>query len=149
MTPEEIQAQREAVVAEALTWLRTPYHHMGDIKGVGVDCAMLLVRVYAAVGLVPPDLEPRPYPADWHLHRSDERYLGFLDQYSVPVQTPGLGDVAVYQFGRCYSHGAIIVGENEVVHSYLHQGVTLASMLHDPLLDRAVEYRTLWPQAQG
>lgn len=25
-------------VTEALTWLGTPYHHQGRIKGVGVDC---------------------------------------------------------------------------------------------------------------
>lgn len=146
MTPQEIQQQREAVVAEAYTWLRTPYHHMGDIKGVGVDCAMLLVRIYASVGLVPPDLDPRPYPGDWHLHRSDERYLGFLEEYGTPVQAPALGDVAVYRFGRCFSHGTIVVGEGTVIHSYLKQGVTLASMSHDPLLDREVEYYTLWPE---
>lgn len=141
--------QRAAVVAEAHSWLRTPYHHMGGIKGVGVDCAMLLVRIYAAVGLVPEDLDPRPYPADWHLHRTDERYLGFLDVYGTPVQTPGIGDVAVYQFGRCYSHGAIVVDETTVIHSYLKQGVTLASMLHDPLVDRPVQFYTLWPSVVG
>lgn len=146
MTPEEIQAQREAVVAEAHTWLRTPYHHQGDIKGVGVDCAMLLVRIYGGVGVVPNDLDPRPYPADWHLHRTDEVYLSWLEVYGTPVQTPGLGDVAVYQFGRCYSHGSIVVADNTVIHSYLKQGVTLASMLHDPLVDRAVQYYTLWPE---
>lgn len=151
MTAPTEQEQREAVVAEAYSWLRTKYHHMGDIKYEdadnrgGVDCAMLLVRIYGTVGLVPPDLDPRPYPADWHLHRSDERYLGFLEEYGVPVQTPGLGDVAVYQFGRCFSHGAILVAPDTVIHSYMKQGVTLASTLVDPLVDRPVTYYTLWP----
>jgi len=27
-------SQRDEVVAEAETWLRTPYHHMGRVKGV-------------------------------------------------------------------------------------------------------------------
>lgn len=147
MTEAEIQAQRDAVVAEALTWLRTPYHHLGDIKGVGVDCAMLLVRIYGSVGVIPNDLDPRPYPSDWHLHRSDEVYLGWVTQYGTEVQTPAPGDVAVYRFGRCYSHGSIVVAENTVVHSYLKRGVELASMLHDPLADRAVTYYTLWPGA--
>lgn len=146
MTAEE-QAQRQAVIDEARTWLRTPYHHMGDVKGVGVDCAMLLVRVYGAVGLVPADLDPRPYPADWHMHRSDERYLGWVSQYGAVVQTPAPGDVAVYRFGRSYSHGAIVVDEATVIHSYLKRGVELASMLHDPLADRPVTFYTLWPRA--
>lgn len=135
---------REAVVQEALSWQRTPYHHMGDIKGVGVDCAMILVRVYAACGLVPRTLDPRPYPAEWHLHRSVERYLGWLDQYGREVDVPQPGDIAVYKFGRCYSHGAIVINENTVLHSYLKQGVTLASMDHDPLRDRLVKFYTLW-----
>jgi cell wall-associated NlpC family hydrolase len=147
MTPEEIQAQRDAVVVEATSWLRTRYHHQGDIKGVGVDCAMLLVRVFGAAGVIPNDLDPRPYPADWHLHRTDERYLGWVSQYGAIVQTPAPGDVAVYRFGRCYSHGAIVVAENTVIHSYLKRGVELASMLHDPLADRPVTYYTLWPEA--
>ena len=69
--------QRAAVVAEARSWIGTPYHHAADVKRHGVDCAMLLVRVYADVGLIS-KFDPRPYTRDWFLHRSEERYLGFL-----------------------------------------------------------------------
>ena len=68
--------QRAAVVAEARSWIGTPYHHAADVKGHGVDCALLLVRVYCDLGLVEP-FDPRPYTRDWFLHRSEERYLGF------------------------------------------------------------------------
>ena len=35
-------------VAEALTWLGTPYHHhQGHVKGIGVDCGTLVFEVYA------------------------------------------------------------------------------------------------------
>ena len=44
---------RFAVVAAARAWLGTPYHHAADIRGVGVDCAMILVRVFCDLGLVP------------------------------------------------------------------------------------------------
>ena len=30
--------KNQLAVAEALTWLGTPYHHQGRVKGVGVDC---------------------------------------------------------------------------------------------------------------
>jgi hypothetical protein len=59
---------RTLVVAAARTWLSTPYHHAADVKGHGVDCAMLLVRVYCDVGLVEP-FDPRPYTRDWFMHR--------------------------------------------------------------------------------
>lgn len=41
MTPLELQ-QRAAVIAEAESWLSTPYHHEARIKGHGVDCAQIL-----------------------------------------------------------------------------------------------------------
>ena len=46
--------RRAAVVAEAATWLRTPYHHMGRVKNAGTDCLMLLAEVYEAAGVIPP-----------------------------------------------------------------------------------------------
>lgn len=101
-------ANGEAIVAEARRWLRTPYHPMGDVLGVGVDCAMLPVRVFTALGLLPADVEPRPYPPDWHLHRSDEKFLGWVERFAVPVDDPQPGDLALFKFGRCLSHGGIV-----------------------------------------
>jgi len=101
------QAQRAAVVAEARAWCGTPYHHLADVKGAGVDCAMLIVRVYCDLGLVEP-FDPRPYPPDWHLHRSEERYLGFVFERARRVAEPGEGDVMVMRYGRAYGHGGIV-----------------------------------------
>ncbi len=80
---------------------------------------MLLVRVFVDTGLCEP-FDPRPYPPDWHLHRSAERYLSFIFDRGHEVETPRPGDVAVYRFGRCYSHGGIIVGATPItlVHAY-------------------------------
>lgn len=120
MSPE----LQQAVVAEARTWLGTKHIHQAAVKGAGVDCAFLLVRVYHAVGLIPV-IDPRPYPRDWHLHRSDERYLGWVEQYADRVETPEPGDVVLYQFGRCVSHGGIVVDWPTIIHSYSGVGCTL------------------------
>lgn len=131
--------QRQAVRAEALGWLGTPYHHLADIRGVGVDCAMLLVRVYAAVGLVPLDLDPRPYASDWHLHRSEEKYLGWLERYASPVPTGDaqVGDVMTYHFGRCFSHAGICLGGGELLHAWRAARAVIISRLDDAdLLER-------------
>ena len=103
----EERAQRAAVVAEARTWTGTPYHHMADIKGVGVDCAMFLVRVFCDLGLVE-RFDPRPYTRDWHLHRGEERYLSALLARARIVASPGPGDIVVFRYGRCFSHGGIV-----------------------------------------
>lgn len=111
--------KRDQVVEEAKSWLGTPYHHLADVKDAGVDCAMLVVAVFRAVGLVPADLDPRPYAPDWHLHRGEEKFLGWLELYADQVEAPAAGDVAVWRYGRAYSHGAIVVGAaGEIVHAY-------------------------------
>ena len=120
--------QRVAVVAEARTWLRTPYHHAARLKGVGVDCAMFLAEVYAAVGLVP-RIEPEPYPPDWHLHRGEERFKAWLNRYAVRVDSPLPGDVAMYRFGRAASHGAIVIAWPRIIHARIGAGVELADVL--------------------
>lgn len=68
---------------------------------------MLLVRVFVDTGLCAP-FDPRPYPPDWHLHRAEEKYLGFVFDRAHEVELPQPGDVAVFKFGRCYSHGGIV-----------------------------------------
>jgi cell wall-associated NlpC family hydrolase len=95
------------VVSQARAWLGTPYHHAADVRGAGVDCAMLLVRVYCDLGLVP-QFDPRPYTRDWFLHRNEERYLGFLLARSHEVRVPLEGDIVLFRVGRCYGHGGIV-----------------------------------------
>lgn len=118
MTDNE-NAQRAAVVAAARSWIGTPYHNCADIKGVGVDCGMLLVRVFVDAGLCAP-FDPRPYPADWHLHRGEERYLGFLADRCGEVADPSPGDIVMLRYGRCYAHGGIITSADPftIVHAF-------------------------------
>ena len=112
------KAERAAIVREARSWIGTPYHNCADIKSVGVDCGMLIVRVFVDRGLCAP-FDPRPYPADWHLHRSEERYLGFVFDRCCEIEKPQPGDV-VLRFGRCYSHGGIVTAAAPltIVHAY-------------------------------
>lgn len=113
--------QRSAVVVEARSWLRTPYHHAADIKRAGVDCGMLLYRVFTDLGLIDvPD--PRPYPRDWMLHRSEERYLGFILDNAAEVAQPLPGDVVAWQVGRCFAHAGIVTMWPRVVHAYSKAG---------------------------
>lgn len=116
---------REQAVAEAMTWLRTPYQHRAAVKGAGVDCAQLLIEVFSAIGKIE-KFDVGYYPHDWHLHRDEERYLGWIKQYSTQVDQPKPGDVALFKFGRCVSHGAIVVAWPTVIHAFWRQGCVLA-----------------------
>lgn len=117
-------ATRRLILAEARSWLGTPYHHQGFVKGAGVDCAFFLSKVYHAAGLIP-DIDPRPYPPDWFFHQDAERYMGWVQRYAHPVSAPKPGDVALYKFGRCASHGAIVIEWPTIIHAVLNEGCVI------------------------
>jgi cell wall-associated NlpC family hydrolase len=142
--PASMSKQRGAVVAEALTWLNTPYHHAARIKGAGVDCAMLPAEVYRAVGLIP-DFAVAHYPPDWHLHRDAERYLDIVTRHAREVPaTTGPGDFVLYRWGRCFAHGAIVIAWPQIVHAVAHVGVVLDHGDAGRLADRPRRFFTLW-----
>lgn len=124
-------ATRAQIVAEALSWLGTPYHHEAEVRGAGVDCAMFIKAVMAEVGLIHP-FTVEHYPSDWMQHRNEERFIAIVEQHArrrldLTAETPLPGDVLVYQFGRCFAHGAIVVDWPVIVHaSSLEREVGLA-----------------------
>ena len=138
--------ERAAVVAEVGTWLGTPYHHHGRVKGVGVDCANLPAAVYEAVGLIP---TVRPdYAAQWFEHRDEELFLAYVTPYADEVDeaAAGPGDLIVWKYGRTYAHGAIIVAAPAIIHSTTNGGgVHLGDMQRDEdLATRPRRFFTLW-----
>ena len=120
------EEERDRVVTEARRWIGTRYHPAADIRGAGVDCGMLIVRVFVDLGLCAP-FDPRPYPADWHLHRSDERYLGFVTDHCREIDVAAPGDICVFRFGRCYAHGGIVTRAKPLtlVHAFSPAGTVL------------------------
>jgi len=133
-------SQRDELVAEAETWLRTPYNHMGRVKGGGTDCLMLLAEVYHAVGVIP-FVEVPFYPPDWNLHREAERYLEGLMRYAPEINgPPERGAVAVFKFGRCFAHGAIVMAWPRLIHAWYDAGVVFGGADQPPLLGRAVRF---------
>jgi NlpC/P60 family putative phage cell wall peptidase len=116
----------DAVLAEARSWLGTPFHHAAMVKGKrgGVDCAHFLIGVYSAVGRIEA-FEPERYPPDWHFHRDAERFLGSVQRYAERVEAGAPADVAMFRFGRCASHAAIVLDWPLVIHAYFRQGVVI------------------------
>jgi cell wall-associated NlpC family hydrolase len=136
--------KRRAVMAAALRWQGTPFHHEGRVKGAGVDCAMLLLEVFTAVGLIGggtgvPPVQIPPYSPQWHLHREEERYLGLIRALGGrEVADPRGGDLALWKLGRTYSHGAIVRAWPLIIHAGVPMGAcVLDNALTSPMgLDR-------------
>jgi NlpC/P60 family putative phage cell wall peptidase len=135
--------QRAAVVAEALTWQATPYHHHARIKAAGVDCVQLLCAVYEACGLIE-HVDPGVYATDWHLHHSEELYIAGLLKHAHQVERPQVGDAVLFRFGRCYSHGGLLVAPDTVLHAYINRGVILTRLDEEPLAGRPMQAWSMW-----
>ena len=137
----DISNLRAHVVKEAESWIGTPFHHAARVKGAGVDCLMLLAEVYERAGVVD-RIDPPFYVPDWHLHRDAERYLEGLVQYARPIEAPLPGDIALFRFGRTFSHGAIVTRWPRLVHAYWNLGVVHGDARLHPLAARSVRFFT-------
>lgn len=134
---------RAAVVAEALSWLGTPYHSHGRLKGIGVDCAMLLAEVYERAGVVK-HIDPGFYPPQFGWHRSDEVFRSFVEQHGTQVENPEAGDCVLFRFGRCYSHGGVMVTSERLVHASMPDTmVILSDLCEAPIADREAVFFTV------
>jgi cell wall-associated NlpC family hydrolase len=127
MTPAE---GRAAVVAEAMTWLGTPWRHRGRVKGAGVDCAQFVIKCYAAAGVIE-DFDTGEYPRDWHIHKTDEWFLRFVPSFARQIEAAdvGPGDLVLFKIGRVFSHAAIVVTWPQGIHACIQsQMVTLCDL---------------------
>ena len=137
---------RDAIVREALSWERTPYHPLARIKGIGVDCAQFPAAVYETVGLIP-HIAPS-YSPQWMLHRDEEHYLGWVRRFAREIARDALapGDFAIWKFGRCYSHGAIVIDPPDVIHAVIVGGGVIRANIDrdEDLRARPARYFTLF-----
>jgi cell wall-associated NlpC family hydrolase len=49
------------IVRVARSYVGTPFHHMGRVPGVGMDCSGVLICTGRELGLVPPDFDVPAY----------------------------------------------------------------------------------------
>jgi len=121
-----VMDQRAAVVAEALTWLGTPWRHRGRVKGVGVDCAQFVLASYAGAGVIDA-FDTGDYPRDWHIHRGEERFLRFILPFvrEITEAEVGPGDLVLCKIGRVFSHGVIVTAWPQGIHAAVNEGAVV------------------------
>lgn len=151
--------QRLRVRDEARRWIATPYHHRASLLGVGVDCARLLLEVFAGAELIDV-FEPGSYSCDWHLHRGEEKYLEVIERYAKqidPNETPieerakdfraETGDILMWRVGRTFSHSAIITEWPFIIHAYLPSSIVEeVDVRGTPMSHRPVRVYSYWGQ---
>jgi cell wall-associated NlpC family hydrolase len=126
---------REDVVRETRTWLGTPFMHQQRIKGVGCDCAGLVIGVARELELVEGGFDVTAYS-----RQPDGRSLlehCELHMQRITREQMGLGDVLVLRWDRNPQHMGL-VGD------YVHGGLSLIHALGIPgdrTRSRVVEHR--------
>lgn len=144
---------RAQVVAEARSWIGTPYHHNQIVKGPagGVDCAMLMAGVYGNVGYLP-SFDVRHYPPDWFLNHRAERYLAVVTEHAreITEAEAGPGDVILFCLGKDqtrYAHGAIVDADGlpHMIHAHSVAGMVMPDIAgQGKLRDLPRRYFTIW-----
>lgn len=116
--------ERKLFVQCALSYVGTPYHHAARIKGVGIDCATMLVMAGHEAGLVE-NIDLPEYSPQWMLHRDEEKYLEILSRYCHEVEPPARpGDIAIWKIGRTFSHAAIVIEWPQIIHAVMNRKVS-------------------------
>jgi NlpC/P60 family putative phage cell wall peptidase len=112
---------RQEIVAEAMTWLETPYVHQASTKGVGTDCLGLVRGVYRQFYGEEPVVVP-PYTADWHGADGEEPLLSAAEQYLHEQPADGLvgGNVVLFRMVPAgpAKHMGILTDEDSFIHAY-------------------------------
>lgn len=124
------------IAKAACEWIGTPHVNNAKVKGIGVDCGMLLIAALEDSGTIKKDdIKIKPYSNEWHLHRDEEWFKSYVEQYCDKVDDLQVGDFLLYQYGRCVSHGAVYIGNNTVVHALVDRGVILSNINETMFLD--------------
>lgn len=121
---------RHAALAEARTWIGTPYCHQASVKGVGSDCLGLVRGVWRALYGEEPETFP-PYPARWDsggrdlLTEAGQRWL-----IPVDVTAAQPGDVILFRLkpGAPARHCGVISGPHTLIHAYWGRAVNETAM---------------------
>lgn len=106
------------VLAEARTWLGTPFRHQGRVKGVGVDCLGLVVGVGRSLGLSQADGTGYPRQPD------GRALLSGLDAAYVPLPLgqQRAGDILVLRIRREPQHLALVTERGGMIHVHAAVG---------------------------
>lgn len=131
MTDIEELKLRAAILKEAESFKRTPYHDHACLKMIGVDCASFAMLVYKTVGIIPESyVLPKYYPQQWLKREEDPTYLNEVLKFAYEIEEKDIlpGDAVLYKMGRSYTHGAIVLAwPNRLIHSTKPHGVIISN----------------------
>ena len=114
------QEERAALITVARTWLGTPFHNQQGVKGAGVDCAHLLAEVAIEAGITE-RFQIQHYSPQFMLHSGNPLFESYVTRFAHEIEEAAAqpGDIVLYQIGRSFAHGAIIIEwPTKIIHAF-------------------------------
>jgi NlpC/P60 family putative phage cell wall peptidase len=144
------EADAEAVVAAARSWLGTPYHDQASLKGVGCDCLGLARGVWREV--VGPEPFPiPPYSRDWGETGPVEVLAEGARRMMVEIDplTAGPGALLLFRMmpRAIAKHVGILTTPTRFVHAYERIGVVEQDLTS--AWRRRIAFAFLFPRAEA
>ena len=137
---------RSVIIAEARSWIGTPYRHQASLKGVGCDCLGLVRGVWRAVMGDEPERAP-PYAPDWAEAARGEPLAEAAARHLQPIAVDAFaeGDVLLFRWrdGLAAKHLAIVTASNLMVHA--HDGACVAEVALAPWWRRRIAFAFRFP----
>ena len=102
------------IVACARTYIDTPFHHQGRVKGVGIDCAGVIIGIGDELGLT-------NFTVTGYSRSPSENLIRkYLNEHfdEIPVDFVKEGDILLFCFDKEPQHVAIYTGEN-LIHAFM------------------------------
>ncbi|MCC2110673.1 MAG: C40 family peptidase [Hyphomicrobiales bacterium] len=137
---------RDEIIAEAASWIGTPYRHQASLKGVGCDCLGLIRGVWRALYGGEPEQIPG-YSPDW-AEAGGEETLAFaarrhLDE--IELEAVQSADVLLFRWRDQMpaKHAAILIAPDRFVHA--HDGAAVATASLSPWWRRRLAYAFSFP----
>lgn len=114
------------LAAQARTWLGTPFHHQGRLKGIGADCVGLIVGVADELGLNPPDV------TNYSRRPQGNLLVEMIEKRAEKINPADArtGDILVFKIYKEPQHAAIKT-EYGIIHSCQGVGVVETSLEGD------------------
>jgi len=115
---------RARILAEAHSWIGTPYRHQASVKGAGCDCLGLVRGVWRALYAEEPEALP-PYTPDWAEARGEETLRDAAARHLTPVADAAPGDVLLFRMApdAPMKHAAILAENERLIHAYWGRAV--------------------------
>jgi len=141
---------RQAIVAEARSWLGTPYRHQASLKGIGCDCLGLVRGVWRSLIGDEPERAPA-YAPDWAEAASGEPLADAAARHLIAIGRDEFreGDVLLFRWRNNLpaKHAAIVTASGLMVHA--HDGACVAEVALAPWWRRRLAYAFRFPGVTG